>query len=325
MQVVESIFGVDVAKHEVVVAHHGAAKGSTQTFKNNVNSLTKWLTLLPAGSTVAMEATGGYERLLADLAYARGLRVYVLNPRPLHHYAKAQDQRGKTDPLDAAMIARYVALEQDRLHRYKPTPEHIELVRQLQKMRGNAVTARTSMRLASGRHHLVQSLPKVQETLDKLKDLAESLEQLIVEQIEAQPELAEDFHLVTSITGIGNLTGAALATTFARIPFRSSDALVAYAGLDPRPRESGTFRGKRKLSKQGDAALRSLAYNAASSASRNAAFKPLYQSLLAKGLATTAALNIIARKLLRIAFGIWKSRKTFDLEFFIANQAIRKP
>ena len=324
MQVVEPIYGVDVAKQEVVVARYGQAKSATRTFKNNKSSLTKWLATLPEGGTVAMEATGGYERLLADLAYARGLRVYVLNPRPLHHFAKAQDQRGKTDPLDAAMIARYTALEQDRLHRYEPTPLHVDRLRQLQRMRRKTVTARTAMRLASERHHLVPQ-PEIKVALDALSNLIESLERQILELIKTEPELAEDFNLVTSITGIGNLTGAALATTFARIRFGSSDALVAYAGLDPRPRESGAYRGKRKLSKQGDAALRSLAYNAASSASRNAAFKPLYLSLLAKGLATTQALNIIARKLLRIAYGVWKSRKPFDQEIFMTNQGCAKP
>lgn len=324
MQVAELIFGVDVAKQDVVVACHGAAKSATRTFKNNSTSLDRWLATLPEGSTVAMEATGGYERVLADLAYARGYRVYVLNPT-LHHYAKAQGQRGKTDPLDAAMIARYVAQEQDRLYRYESTPAHIDRLRQRQHLRRSVVKARTSLRLASTRQDVAQSDPELQAILDALKNYAESLEHAMLKEIEAQPELAEDFNLVTSITGIGNLTGAALATTFARIPFGSSDALVAYAGLDPRPRESGAYRGKRKLSKQGDGTLRSLAYNAATSASRNVAFKPLYQSLLAKGWATTQALNIIARKLLRIAFGVWRSRKPFSQEIFMANQACAKP
>ncbi|WP_287956067.1 transposase, partial [Achromobacter sp.] len=99
----------------------------------------------------------------------------------------------------------------------------------------------------------------------------------------------------------------------------------AYAGLDPRPKESGAYKGMRKLSKQGDAILRSLAYNAATAAARSTTFKPMYQALLAKGWATTQALNIIARKLLRIAFGVWKSRKPFERELFLANQACVKP
>nr|WP_255469305.1 transposase [Achromobacter sp. UMC46] len=55
----------------------------------------------------------------------------------------------------------------------------------------------------------------------------------MLDQIAAEPALADDFNLITSITGVGKLTGAALVTAFTRIPFASSDAVVAYAGLDP--------------------------------------------------------------------------------------------
>lgn len=325
MQTSQSFFGVDVGKSEVVVAMHGAAKPLTRAVKNSTTGLEKWLQTLPRGSVLAMESTGGYERLLADLAYERGLRVYVLNPKALHHYAKSQAQRGKTDRLDAVMIARYVALEHERLHRYEPCPEHIERLSQIQRLRKVAVTTRTRLRLSSDRHKHVGSQAQVQQALDALAQLADALEREMLDQIAAEPALADDFNLITSITGVGKLTGAALVTAFARIPFASSDAVVAYAGLDPRPKESGAYKGLRKLSKQGDAALRSLAYNAASSASRTAAFKPLYTALRVKGWASTQALNIIARKLLRIAFGVWKSRKPFDVNLFMASQACAKP
>lgn len=325
MQTTRAFYGADVGKSEVVIATHADAKRAVRTLKNTTTSLGKWLETLPAGSVLALESTGGYERLLADLAYERGVRVYVLNPKVVHHYAKSQGQRGKTDPLDAATIARYVALEHDRLHPYEPTPEHIERLRQIQRLRKKAVVMRTQLRLSSERHNSAGSQAQVEKVLHALDELTESLERDMLTQIAAEPDLADDFSLITSITGVGKLTGTALVTTFARIPFASGDAVVAYAGLDPRPKESGAYKGQRKLSKQGDALLRSLAYNAATAASRSAVFKPIYQALLARGLATTQALNVIARKLLRIAFGVWKSRKPFDANLFMDNQACAKP
>ncbi|MEP7156025.1 MAG: hypothetical protein ABI905_09640 [Betaproteobacteria bacterium] len=69
----------------------------------------------------------------------------------------------------------------------------------------------------------------------------------------------------------------------------------------------------------GPAELRRLLYNAAMSAARTAVWKPLYQRELAKGLSTTAALNILARKLLRIAFSLFKHATNFDPAIILKN------
>ena len=73
MQIAVSFFGADVGKAEIVVADHGRAKPGTKILKNTPSSLSKWLQTLPQGSVLAMESTGGYERMLADLAHERGL------------------------------------------------------------------------------------------------------------------------------------------------------------------------------------------------------------------------------------------------------------
>jgi len=66
------------------------------------------------------------------------------------------------------------------------------------------------------------------------------------------------------------------------------------------------------------------AYLAAQSAAKTKTFKPIYLALRAKGFATTEAIVIIARKLLRIAFAVWTSNKPFDPKK-IGFQACKKP
>ena len=115
-----------------------------------------------------------------------------------------------------------------------------------------------------------------------------------------------------SIPGIGLLTSAALLNVFERVPSARADAVVAYSGLDPRPCDSGQKRGKRRLSKRGPAELRRLLFNAAMSAAKTRTWKPYYLRERAKGLPSTAALVALARRLLRVAFALFKNQQSFN-------------
>ena len=94
MQATRRIVGVDVAKEELVVAVHTETRSGKVA--NSAQAISTWLGTLERGSVVAMEATGKYHRLLAELAHAAGMRVFVLNARDVHFYAKALGARGKT-------------------------------------------------------------------------------------------------------------------------------------------------------------------------------------------------------------------------------------
>ncbi|MGH8469200.1 MAG: transposase [Gammaproteobacteria bacterium] len=98
-----------------------------------------------------------------------------------------------------------------------------------------------------------------------------------------------------SAAGVGPLISIALAQRFDRIAYPNSDAAVAAYGLDPRPKESGKFTGKRKLSKRGNPEERRLVYLAAVSGARTRAWQPYFANL-AKGLSKTAAYCALARK-----------------------------
>ena len=83
-------------------------------------------------------------------------------------------------------------------------------------------------------------------------------------------------------------------------------------GLDPRPNDSGKKTGQRRLSKRGWPEIRRLLYAAAMSAARTKAWNGFYLAQRAKGLSTTAALIVLARKLLRVAFSLFKQQSDFD-------------
>jgi transposase len=145
----------------------------------------------------------------------------------------------------------------------------------------------------------------------RMRTLTERLTQRITEAVRTHG-WSEAQQRCQQIEGIGPLTSAALATVFQRGRFRHSDAFIAFLGLDVRVRDSGKQRGKRKLTKKGDPELRRLLYNAAMSASSSSTWAPFYQRHLQRGLSTTAALVVLARKLARVAFALMRDATDYD-------------
>ena len=301
--------GVDVASRSVVVAC-AARSFAPRTVANEDAALRAWLKSLPAGSRIGLESTGSYHQLLADLAHAAGMTVYVLNPRDVKKYAGGVGQRGKTDRLDAEVIARYVAREGDKLHAYVPPSAAQRRMDQLLKRRGKLVALRTALtqswRGVSGVKREVAAVAAAYARL-----LAQ-VDRLLNELLAELPELRVQAARVRTIPGYGALGSVAVAHALQRLPFSGAEAFIAHTGLDPQPRDSGDKRGRRRLSKRGPAELRALLHMCGMSASRTATWRPYYQQQLAKGLSGTAALVILARKMARTAFSICHNETAFN-------------
>src|SRR4029077_16184018 len=57
---------------------------------------------------VGVEATGGFEQMVAATVVGAGLPVVVVNPAQVRAFARALGQRAKTDPIDAGVIAHFI-------------------------------------------------------------------------------------------------------------------------------------------------------------------------------------------------------------------------
>jgi transposase len=301
--------GADVAKDEVVVA---CAEGSFPVRKlaNQRTALLAFLKRLPAGSRIGMESTGIYHELLANLAHKLGFTVFVLNPKDARHYAKGVGMRGKTDRVDAELIARMIEHEHTHLHAWMPpTPEQREIARLIKRR----------AKLNALRQALGMSLKGVDGFATDLKALRARFNQLIAhvdqrvkELVESSPDRKAQVTHLRTINGVGPVVSVALVNTLERVSLKSADAFVAFTGLDPRPDDSGQHRGKRRLSKRGPSELRRLLYLAAMSAKKTPAWKPLYEHYRAKGLSTTACFVILARRIARTAWSMYTYKTEFD-------------
>lgn len=304
----QAVYGVDVSKASLALAHY---EGETVLeIANTPEAISAWLTNVVAGSAVAMEATGVYHRVLAQLAHAAGLVVYVLNPQVLKHYAQAIGQRGKTDGCDARMIARYVVHERSKLRAWQPPVAAADTLSRLLVRRRALVGARQM--LAQSLTGMPMLKTPRQSLLASFKRAIATLDLLIRRELVRVPEMAALHRRLMSIVGIGEVVAAQLVAALRTLSFTRATAFIAYTGLDPRPDDSGQHRGKRRLSKRGPALLRCLLYNAAMSAAKSKVFRPVYARLRERGLQSTESIVILARKLARIAFALYKSGEMFD-------------
>lgn len=308
-QSIDLVFiGVDVASKHLDTCVYGAA--GVKRLKNSPAAIAAWLDRLPPGSRIGLESTGRYHQALVAAAHARGLVVYVLNPRDVRMYARGMGMRGKTDRLDAQVLARYVAHEHRELRAWQPQPAAQDALDELLRRRGTLVKHQQALRMS---HVDCPALkPLMAPMMVEFTTLLAAVDKLIAAAVKALNGSSCDFECITSVPGVGLLSGAALLGLFRRLASRSADAVIAFLGLDPRPMDSGQKTGLRRLSKRGPAEWRRLLFNAAMSASQTSAWKAHYARECAKGLPRTAALNVLARKLVRVAFGLFKSHSRFD-------------
>ena len=295
--------GIDVSKDELVICDWGTEQIST--LENQARVIKCWLTSLCGPARIAIEPTSHYHLEVVEQAHALGIEVYLINPRQLAHYRVAVNVRNKTDPLDAWLLARYLAHESDSLRPFKPQCAKAQRLWSLLKRRASAVRARTQLEQS-----FRESTLSIKALTSEIRRLLQRIDKHIQTLIR-ELGWSTDYQRCLSIPGIGPVNAAALVTVFHRGAFAGSDAFVAFIGFDVRVRESGKYRGKRKLTKCGESEIRRLLFCAAQPARSYALFDNYYQLQLDKGLSNIAAKVVLARKLARIAFTLLTNEQSF--------------
>lgn len=302
--------GVDVAKHELVFCVEGDSQ--VGTCPNTLKSIRRWLKTFDRPVDFALEATNDFHLSLALEAHDRGHRVYLLNGYRLNRYRDSVGGRAKSDPADARLLTRYLIHEQDDLQPWVPPPAAYRQLQLLLRRRAQLVQTRVALQQSL---QALDQIPGVKAawraTLRQIQRLDTLLQKRLFDTL-VETGWDADHRRCQQIEGIGPLTGAALAMTYHRGAFTRADAFIAFLGMDVRVRESGQSRGRRKLTKQGDPELRRLLYLAAMQAKSKPAWSAFYQRHLDRGLAPIQALNVLARKLARVAFALMKHQTEYE-------------
>jgi transposase len=300
------VFGVDVSKAELVIACLGSTR--IETLRNNQRAIGRWLAQLPEPALIGAESTGSLQQPLLEAAYAAGHQVFLLDPRAVKAFRRVIGERAKTDRCDAALIARYVASQHAHLYPWRPPAAALASLQSLLRRRARIATCRVRIEATLRECPECDARPALRALGQLLRSIDRRCRELLALESRRKAQQAN----LASIPGLGALSSTGMLVHLERTPYRSSDAAVAGTGLDPRPDDSGLRRGERHLSKHGDSELRRLLYNSAMAARRHPYFATLYQRHRDRGLPSTAALIVIARKLVRIAYAVYRSGQPFD-------------
>jgi transposase len=246
------------------------------------------------GALVIFEATSVYDRKLIAAAEAAELPYHRANPRKARDYARAAGFLAKTDRVDGDMLASYAA--HVPLPVAEPVPAERQALRALTDRRGQLV----ELRKAEQNRLQQTSTPAIREEIaTHIADLSqriESYEAQIGEAL-ADDRLARPSAHLVSAPGVGPITAASLIALLPELGHRSARTITALVGLAPFARESGRWRGQRRI-RGGRPAVRRLLFLAARHAAQHPAFQAFAERLLAAGKTRKQMLVAVARKLL---------------------------
>lgn len=268
---------------------------------------------------VCLEATGAYWEELAEFLVDAGFEVSVVNPVLIRKYSESLGERSKTDKIDARVIARFCA--ERRPERWQAPSKMVRSLRALVRRRDALIELRTeelNRRDSASEPRVLQSISQVIAHLD---DQVASIERQIRDHIDSDPTLKDQRKLLETVPGIGKVVSAMLLSYYGGdLRFANSKQAVAYAGLDPSRRESGTsVRSKPRISKKGHSDIRGTLYMPAVSAMSRSAWAMAVADRLAKaGKPPMLIIGAIMRKLLTIAFGVLKSGQPFNPALHVA-------
>lgn len=306
------VVGIDVSKDrlDVAVRPTGERFAVARDAEGLDTLLARLAPLRPAA--VAVEASGGYETVVAASLAAAGLPLVVVNPAQVRAFARALGQRAKTDPIDAAVIARFVAATQPPI---RPWPDdQTRLLADLMARRRQIV----AMIVAERQRQKRLASPRLQKSLARLiaalqKELS-SLETDLDEAVRGSPAWRARENLLASVPGVGTTIARTLLAELPELGRLDRRQIAALVGLAPWTRQSGQWRGKSFIG-GGRAAVRAALFIGAMVAARhNPALKRFRDRLVHAGKPKLVALVATARKLLTILNAIVRDQKPWRHE-----------
>lgn len=316
--------GSDISKAVIDISYFlngkpiylGQYLNSEEGFKDLVRDLKK-ITDAPFSKWfICFENTGMYSKLFLNWLISKGIACKEENAMKISRSLGLR--RGKNDKVDSKDICQYGFEKRDSI---KPTILAKPLIIKLKKLLSRRAFL-VKLKQASS-----VSLPEQKGFIDPAtydalkqghdvimnvyKDQIKIVDDFIQELIQSDPEVAFNDKIAKTVIGIGNVTSAyIIAFTENYEAFLNSRKFACYSGIAPFPNQSGTKKGKTKVSHIANKKIKSLLSNCVASAIiHDPELSWYYNRKLAEGKEKGIVLNAVKNKLIHRVFSVVR-RKT---------------
>ncbi|OPZ96371.1 MAG: Transposase IS116/IS110/IS902 family protein [Bacteroidetes bacterium ADurb.Bin416] len=284
-------------------------KERSKTVKNSLVPISKFLESLPCDCLLVAENTGVYGDLLLYLCNQVGVSISFMSGYTIKHSLGLI--KGKSDPVDARRIREYGERFSDKLAYTVYEGETMKELRELYVLREQLVKSRKALTTSeTGRKRQpVQSVSVHKHIESVLKTLDAQIAGIEKEMI-ADADLKQNYELVTSIKGIGQVIATDLLIKTGNFQvIDTARKAASYAGVCPFPNASGTMVGKSKTSPFADKKLKSLLFMGARTAVKhNKEYNLYYRKKQLEGKPHFLIMNNVSNKLLRTVYSIVRSQ-----------------
>jgi transposase len=318
--------GIDVSAKSLVVSYESRpGKAHPLQVPNTPQGHRELCETLSAPSTpiqVCLEATGNYSLDVALALHQHGIPVMILNPRAARDFAKALQNRSKTDAVDAQVLLEYA--KRMEFHPWQPPSgsrlQLRDLSRRIKALTKQVTQEKNRLEAASCCQGLSPAVRKdIEAHLRYLQGSIDKLLRQALKLMDREPDLSQTCQRLISIKGVGQLSAVHLMAELLLLPSdMTARQWVAYAGLDPRHHESGSSVQKpTAISRTGNAQLRETLFMPALTASWSEPHvKAFYEKLQQRGKTRMQALVAVMRKLLHCIHGMLKNQEDFQGQKF---------
>lgn len=295
------VVGLDIAKASVTL--HDPVSRRTLTVENTFEALTELLTPFADYDLIVCEATGGYERAALQAAVAVGLCAHRADPLKVKRFIASHGGAAKTDPIDAAWLARYGQERGQGLSPWEPRDEDRETLIALVRHRQDLVAGRVEAKNRRSSPGCRPVFNHLDAQIDFLTGQIQALDRAIAQQMEHTAHLAQAAKRLRAIPGLGAVAVSSLIALMPELGRMNRRQAASLAGLAPHPRDSGNFAGRRRCGR-GRQGLRPILFMAALAAIRSCpTYKAFAQRLSAHAKPMRLIITAVARKLVVRANG----------------------
>lgn len=333
------VVGIDVSKEKLDVTaidvrnpQQGVVKLDYQVFDNRPMGFRRmlvWARRLIKGTTLddvmfCCETTGGYDRLLCDYIYAKGVAIW--RESALQIKRSVGVRKGKNDKADSLMIAEYAMRNMDKAVFYESPNENIRNLKALFLYRNRLVQKITHEKVRT--NHLVATMPSgsaksfiKRDAQKHIKALMKSLKECeteILRIINEDESLSRNYKHITSIKGISLVNAVAIiaySNNFKTIT--NARKMASYYGVANFRETSGTSINRQANTKYYSCSLlRAILSQAAEcTIMKKGIYHAYYDRLKKKGKPTGVILNNIKNKLIHLIYSLVKNNMDFEPDY----------